>query len=59
MIQLQYGTWHRAKNQHRKGVEIDETNTEPKLPTLVNLGESKYTKIKTNLAPRVGSQKNQ
>ena len=34
-------------------------NTEPKLPILVNLGESEYTKIKTNLAPRVGSQENQ
>ena len=35
------------------------TNIKPKLPILVNLGESEYTKIKSNLAPRVGSQENQ
>ena len=53
------GTWHRAKNQHRKGMEIDDTDIKPKLPIQVNLGESDYTKIKTNLASRVGSKENQ
>ena len=53
------GTWHRAKNQHHKGVEIDDTDIKPKLPIQANLGESEYTKIKKHLAPRVGSQENQ
>ena len=48
-----------TKYQHLKGVEIDDTDVEPELPIHVNLGASEYAKIKTNLAPRVGSQGNQ
>ena len=48
-----------TKYKHLKGVEIDDTDVEPELPIHVKLGASEYDKIKTNLAPRVGSQGNQ
>ena len=35
-------------------MEIDDTDIEPELPIHVILGASKYAKIKTNSAPRVG-----
>ena len=45
--------------QHIKGVEIDETNVEPKLMIHVILRASEHAKIKPNLALRVGIQENQ
>ena len=48
-----------SKNQDLKGVEINDTNIKPELPINMILDASEYVKIKTNLAPRVGSQENQ
>ena len=48
-----------TKYQHCKGVQIHDTNIKPELPIHVILEASEYAKIKTNLAPRVGSQENQ
>ena len=48
-----------TKYQHLKGVEIDNTDIKSELPIHMILGASEYAKIKTNLAPRVGSQENQ
>ena len=48
-----------SKYQHLKGVEIDDTNIKPELPIQVILGAGEFTKVKPNLAPRVGSQENQ
>ena len=43
-----------AKNEHLKGMEIDDTDIKPELPIDVILGAGEYAKIKTNSAPRVG-----
>ena len=48
-----------TKYKHLKGVEIHDTNIKTNLPTDLTLQSSEYTKIETNLPPRVGSQKNQ
>ena len=48
-----------TKYKHLKGVEIDDTDIKPKLPIDLILEASEYAKIKKNLAPSVGSQKNQ
>ena len=48
-----------TKYLHCKGVQIHDTNIKPELPIHVILEPSEHAKIKTNLAPRVGSQKNQ
>ena len=48
-----------TKYKHLKGVEIDDTDIKPELPIDLILEASEYAKIKKNLAPSVGSQKNQ